>query len=806
MNNRYYKKIFFCIFLSILLLTSTIILVLFDKTINSNIKNSENTISVANYTSKNFSFKWSYDMDLEDPGTKIGPLSVDVNDDGIYEVFATGKNKVVCIDGASGSLIWEYHGIWSQHTPFEIHDLNNDGIPELVISASLRTIALHANNGSVYWNVKVESSNKHLVIADIDGSGFPYVYICSDDLDHGANGTGRLRKLRGTDGKVLKEVFAWYPCFGGLSLAYDAHDGRFKVYMTDRAYGSSNPYAKGMQCYDAETLELLWYEDEVWCASHCMAIVDVNSDRILDAVALHQSGGIYVIDGSTGKKMPDKCSKSLGLKAHSSFSIYDIDGDGNLELCTCCVSSVKVWDLGRWELDATLAVASDPPMMADVIGDSDLEIICVGSKVNIYDGTYTLVETLDIGGRTTLVQDIDGDGLNEFILLSESGLMRVYDTLAIAPTPRVRTNSLYYSERRMGAGIYTEPPSQKAPFIENELPSNNSINVPLNPTLSAKIFDLQNDTFDIIFRIKIGSIWKTIKEYINQNVKNFTNFTANTYSYVNNYNTKYDWSITVIDSNENVNQKIFSFKTEPTPIEQPPKANFLFSPAYPTILDEIFFTDTSLDSDGSIISWLWDFDDESTSADRNPVHQFTNEETYNITLTVTDTGGETDTTIQTIVVTSPIPGTIDQEQTLHKEAHKIYADHWAAQSFIPTVDTITKVELLIFKTSNIPNDIIVSIRNSLTGNDLTSILLSKSSISSNPNWITFDFPNIPVISGDTYYIVVHTDGGSYSECYCVEYYFGNPYTNGSIFVMNNESPWGPYPMYDFCFKAYGYIE
>ncbi len=438
------------------------------------IKQADNSIVIADSTNKNFSFKWSYDMDLEDPGTKIGPLSVDVNDDGIYEVFATGKNKVVCIDGASGSLIWEYHGIWSQHTPFEIHDLNNDGIPELVISASLRTIALHANNGSVYWNVKVESSNKHLVIADIDGSGFPYVYICSDDLDHGANGTGRLRKLRGTDGKVLKEVFAWYPCFGGLSLAYDAHDGRFKVYMTDRAYGSSNPYAKGMQCYDAETLELLWYEDEVWCASHCMAIVDVNSDRILDAVALHQSGGIYVIDGSTGKKMPDKCSKSLGLKAHSSFSIYDIDGDGNLELCTCCVSSVKVWDLGRWELDATLAVASDPPMMADVIGDSDLEIICVGSKVNIYDGTYTLVETLDIGGRTTLVQDIDGDGLNEFILLSESGLMRVYDTLAIAPTPRVRTNSLYYSEMRNGAGVYIAPAEQKISIKQNTKPSTSS--------------------------------------------------------------------------------------------------------------------------------------------------------------------------------------------------------------------------------------------------------------------------------------------------------------------------------------------
>jgi serine protease AprX len=53
------------------------------------------------------------------------------------------------------------------------------------------------------------------------------------------------------------------------------------------------------------------------------------------------------------------------------------------------------------------------------------------------------------------------------------------------------------------------------------------------------------------------------------------------------------------------------------------------------------FTDTSTDSDGTVVSWLWDFDDGTdTSTLENPSHTYAAEGTYTVTLTVTDNDGD----------------------------------------------------------------------------------------------------------------------------------------------------------------------
>ena len=48
---------------------------------------------------------------------------------------------------------------------------------------------------------------------------------------------------------------------------------------------------------------------------------------------------------------------------------------------------------------------------------------------------------------------------------------------------------------------------------------------------------------------------------------------------------------------------------------------------------EVTFTD---DSEGDILSWLWNFGDEETSTEQNPVHIYNIPGTYDITLTITD--------------------------------------------------------------------------------------------------------------------------------------------------------------------------
>lgn len=64
---------------------------------------------------------------------------------------------------------------------------------------------------------------------------------------------------------------------------------------------------------------------------------------------------------------------------------------------------------------------------------------------------------------------------------------------------------------------------------------------------------------------------------------------------------------------------------------------------------EITLTDNSVDYDGTIVSWSWDFGDGNTSTQQNPTHTYSENGDYNITLTVTDDSGEVMTSKPTMV-------------------------------------------------------------------------------------------------------------------------------------------------------------
>ena len=53
------------------------------------------------------------------------------------------------------------------------------------------------------------------------------------------------------------------------------------------------------------------------------------------------------------------------------------------------------------------------------------------------------------------------------------------------------------------------------------------------------------------------------------------------------------------------------------------------------------FADTSVDTDGQVADWAWDFGDGAMSAEQNPVHTYAAGGTYEVALTVTDGSGET---------------------------------------------------------------------------------------------------------------------------------------------------------------------
>jgi PKD repeat protein len=83
-----------------------------------------------------------------------------------------------------------------------------------------------------------------------------------------------------------------------------------------------------------------------------------------------------------------------------------------------------------------------------------------------------------------------------------------------------------------------------------------------------------------------------------------------------------------------------------TSSDTPPVADF----SYTVSGQSVAFGDLSADSDGTIVSWSWDFGDGGTAARENPSHSYSTNGTYTVTLTVTDNGGASSSQSKTVTI------------------------------------------------------------------------------------------------------------------------------------------------------------
>ncbi|MCK4764141.1 MAG: PKD domain-containing protein [Candidatus Aminicenantes bacterium] len=102
------------------------------------------------------------------------------------------------------------------------------------------------------------------------------------------------------------------------------------------------------------------------------------------------------------------------------------------------------------------------------------------------------------------------------------------------------------------------------------------------------------------------------------------------------YNTEGVYTVTLTATNSYGNDTMV--KTDYITVTQKaPVADFTFN----ANLLVVTFTDQSYDTDGTIVSWDWNFGDTNSSTQQNPVHTFAAKGTYAVTLTVTDDDGAT---------------------------------------------------------------------------------------------------------------------------------------------------------------------
>jgi PKD repeat protein len=107
---------------------------------------------------------------------------------------------------------------------------------------------------------------------------------------------------------------------------------------------------------------------------------------------------------------------------------------------------------------------------------------------------------------------------------------------------------------------------------------------------------------------------------------------------------------TVLNAGQVANH--YSVGSAGTTVNVPPTAAFT---ATPTDLTAAFDASTSVDLDGTIESYAWDFGDGETGTGVTTSHVYDTANTYTVRLTVTDDDGDTGTTTRTVTVTDPPP-------------------------------------------------------------------------------------------------------------------------------------------------------
>jgi len=270
-----------------------------------------------------------------------------------------------------------------------------------------------------------------------------------------------------------------------MALADTDFDGVYELYLGDRRSGYLEFPAQGLQAFNAHTLETLWARPELQHSSPMPVIADVNSDGILDVIGTDITlKGPIVLDSKTGTPMLDYRSKRI--PTHATPTVYDLDGDGNLEYITAtsypanAPKKFVVFDLitGTIDFEATYDFwIAWPPKVGDVAGDGKMEILVAsGNQIDtvaeayggsypllVYSKDYKLIDYVMMPAGTgqltpARVYDTDSDGYNEVVVPSYNGRLMVFDTNARTPNPAPRTWMQFYSELRQGAAEFVPLP------------------------------------------------------------------------------------------------------------------------------------------------------------------------------------------------------------------------------------------------------------------------------------------------------------------------------------------------------------
>ena len=143
-----------------------------------------------------------------------------------------------------------------------------------------------------------------------------------------------------------------------------------------------------------------------------------------------------------------------------------------------------------------------------------------------------------------------------------------------------------------------------------------------------------------------------------------------------------------------------------------------------------------------------------------------------------------------------------------------YANLSIAQSFIPQKELLTRTQFLMARNASTSYPCVLAVRDNLTGENLAIISVGPNEfpvVNGTPTedqlaWINFNFNDIWVIPGQTYYLVVYTANIT-ENYYWIAGNGTNIYPNGTVMLsIDDGKTWSEFTNADGCFKTYGLRE
>jgi len=241
------------------------------------------------------------------------PCMADIDNDGTEEIVYNYGGIITVLNGKTGAVEWKKSGAGGGCNMLELADLDKDGHPEILHGVGGCKIRALDDDGSIIWLSNAVPGGQFpgtaIVSGDTDDDGYPDIYVATLDLT--SPYTACVTKLNHNGVQTAWSEIVYKPCWGGLALADADFDGDYEVYLGDRSSrggpgGSSTSYpsnpARGLSCYDADDLSLMWHRSDLYHSTPCPALIDVTGDGKLEVIGNNIiNNGACVVDAQTGE-------------------------------------------------------------------------------------------------------------------------------------------------------------------------------------------------------------------------------------------------------------------------------------------------------------------------------------------------------------------------------------------------------------------------------------------------------------------------------------------------------------------------